>query len=357
MYFDVTYPRVLPARRPAGFKPPVQRYHLRWRQPVHTVVSDYFAIQAEHLPWAIQADFITRARASFAGPDAPGAHEVMRCRDTNGVTNTIVVAYWLDAVAHARWAAASTIVNWLGQPERLLGPYGYWRECMVVPFDRHETNYSYTDYGIGLARCPGGELAAHDTNAYFGAMRDRIPLSAIDPLESPHGKQLERVETATKGRHVRVLAPLNLAAIRSGQYWARAGEEQHDDYTQNLQPKLERGMTHIDTNKIETGCCSMRMMFNIDEQGKDLDESSVLSYFLSLGHLEGWSHSHRTHLDIYQHAIAMMRKYAEKREVRTWHEVFVLPSGGGVFDYYNCNPETGLLPYWPSAASLSDTGS
>lgn len=105
-------------------------------------------------------------------------------------------------------------------------------------------------------------------------------------------------------------------------------------------------MDYIDTNKVATGCCAMRMMFNLDNDGNELDESSVLAYFLSLGHLERWSHAHPTHLDIYHHAIAMMRKYQEKREVRTWHEVFVLPSGGGLFEYINCHPGTGLLPFF-----------
>lgn len=106
----------------------------------------------------------------------------MRARDKTGVVDTIVVAYWLDGTAHDRWANASPLVAWLADPLRLGEQRGYWREAMAVPFDRHETNYSYTDYKIGLARCEPGELAAHDTNAYFGAMRDRIPLSAIDPL-------------------------------------------------------------------------------------------------------------------------------------------------------------------------------
>lgn len=347
MYFDITYPRTIPERRPKHFKPPVQRYHLRWRTPVHTLVSDYFAIQGADLPWPAQSAFVTRMQESFNGPDAPGAWEVMRSRDGNGAVNTIVVAYWLDAVAHARWSAASAAARWLAEPARLEDGVGYWRETMVVPYDRHETNYSYTDYRIGMARCAPGELAPHDTNAYFGAMRDRIPLSAIDPLDSPYGKVLPvQSSRSTLGRRIRILTPLNLAAIRSGQYWQKAGPEQHDDYTGQLQPKLERGMDYITRNRPETGCCTMRMMFNIDGRGNTLDESSVLSYFLSLGHLEAWSHSHQTHLDIYQHAIAMMRKYAEKREVRTWHEVFVLPSGGGQFEYINCHPETGLLPHF-----------
>lgn len=347
MYFEINYPRTIPARRPEGFKPPVQRYQLRWPLPVHTVVTEYFAMQGEVFDWPAQRSFITRVREGLSEPDGPGAHEIMRNDDKRGFTEVIVVAYWLDTLAHARWSQSSRLVRWLAAPERLDGSCGYWRETMSVPFDRLETNYSYTDYKIGLARCAPGELVAHDTNAYFGAMRDRIPISAIDPLESPHGRSMPHApDRTTRRRRIRIVPPLNLTAIRSGQYWAKAGPEQHNDYTENLQRKLNIGMSYIDGNRDATGCCTMRMMFNIDEEGRALDESSALAYFLSLGHLEGWSHSHPTHLDIYHHAIAMMRKYKEKREVRTWHEVYVLASGGGVFEYVNCHPETGLLPYF-----------
>jgi len=346
MYFDISYPRTIPARRPPGFKPPVQRYNLRWRQPVHAVVSDYFAIQGKELPWERQRAFFDRLRASFAESDGPGAFELMRFVDAQGFVNAVAVAYWLDPVQHARWSRTTSLAGWWSSPEREREDVGYWHEAMVIPYDRHETNYSYTDYRIGLARCEPGELAAHDTNAYFGAMRDRIPLSAVDPLDSPLGQDLPRADgLQSHGRRVCVGVPLNVAAIRSGQYWAKAGEEQYTDYVENLQQKLLRGMDYLDNNKLASGCAVMRMMYNVDDSGNAKDESSVLAYFLSLGHLEAWSHSHKTHLDIYQHAIAMMRKYKEKREVRTWHEVFVLPTGMR-FEYVNCHPETGLLPFF-----------
>jgi aldoxime dehydratase len=56
---------------------------------------------------------------------------------------------------------------------------------MVVPYDRHETIYSESGYKIGLARTPDASIESMTTNGYFGAARDRIPLSAIDPLDSP----------------------------------------------------------------------------------------------------------------------------------------------------------------------------
>jgi len=325
----------------------VQRYWLRWTHPVSTIVCEYFAIQGRDLPWATQAEFFARVKTSLDGAQAPGAFEIMRCTDTQGYSNAIIVAYWLDAVAHARWTRDAAILTWLHADERLAEPYGYWRETFSTPFDRHETNYSYNDYKIGLARCEPAHLISHDINAYFGAMRDRIPLSAVDPLDSPFGATMPNAGgPETFRRRVRIMTPLNLTVIRSGQFWANARKEQWDDYLDNLQPKLLRGMDYIETHKETSGCCVMRMMYNLDENGREKPESSVLSYFLSLQMLEDWAKSHETHLDIYRHAIAMMRKYGEEREVRTWHEVFVLPTGGGLFEYVNCHPKTGLIPFF-----------
>jgi hypothetical protein len=32
--------------------------------------------------------------------------------------------------------------------------------------------------------------------------------------------------------------------------------------------------------------------------------------------------------------------------LRTWHEVFVIPKQGNVFEYVNCTPGTGLSSYF-----------
>ena len=183
------------------------------------------------------------------------------------------------------------------------------------------------------------------TNGYFGAARDRMPVSAIDPLESPLGQTLPaRREAASQGSRLRVQPPLNLVAIRSGQFWVNAQSEQRTDYLDRLQPKLLRGMKYLEDNKEASGCLSIRNMSNLDSAGDEIAETSTLAYFLSLGHLERWAESHETHLDIYRHAIAMNRKFGAKREVTTWHEVFAL-SGAASFEYVNCHPSTGLLPY------------
>lgn len=348
MVFHIEYPRVIPARKPEGHQPAAPRYTLRWDKPVAGMVSDYFAMQGGHLDWDDERSFFDRVTAAFAGPDGPGAHEIMRFRDEAGESNAVVVGYWTDPTAHGRWSASSELLSWLGSDERLSEPtVGYWRETISVPYDRHETIYSESRYRIGLARTPDSMIVSMTTNGYFGAARDRIPLSAIDPLDSPLKEAPPSPQpVSSRGRRLYVSTPHNLCALRSGQFWEGAGKEQADDYHESLQPKLMRGMNFLTEHKSETGTLSLRVMTNVGPGGQGRSETSVLAYFLSLEQLEAWAKSHETHLDIYRHAIAMNRKFKEKREVVTWHEVFILPAASS-FEYINCHARTGFLPFFP----------
>lgn len=347
MVFHIEYPRIVPARKPPGHQPAAPRYTLRWQEPVGTMVSEYYGMQKAGLSWDQQLAFFERVEASLTHPDGPAAHELMRFTDEAGETNAVVVAYWLDATRHGRWSQVAAFPAWFSAPERAAaGDVGYWKETIAVPYDRHETIYSAPNYRIGLARTPGSSIESMTTNGYFGAARDRIPLSAIDPLESPlQATPPQPREIASRGRRLRVVTPHNMTALRSGQLWVGAGAEQNEDYLQNLQPKLMRGMNYLVDHRRETGTLALRVMTNLDDHGRERAETSVLAYFLSLGQLEDWAKSHETHLDIYRHAIAMNRKFKEKREVVTWHEVFIMPAASA-FEYVNCHPKTGVLPYF-----------
>jgi len=348
MIFHVEYPRTIPARRPEGHQPAAPRYTLRWNEPVSEMVSEYHAVQGRSLDAKRQGAFFERAEASFQALDGPEAYEVMRFLDEAGETNAVVVGYWTNPTTHGRWSARSEFSSWFASSDRLAEPdFGYWRETIAVPYDRHETIYSESRYRIGLARTAQSVIVPMTTNGYFGAARDRIPLSAIDPLESPlNGDPPRAKSVASRGRRLRTTTPHNLCALRSGQFWEGAGAEQLDDYVQALQPKLIHGMDYLLKHKSETGTLSLRVMTNLDKAGCERAETSVLAYFLSLTHLEDWAKSHETHLDIYRHAIAMNRKFKEKREVITWHEVFIMPAST-TFEYVNCHPQTGVLPFFP----------
>lgn len=258
MVFHVTYPRLLPERRPPNHHPAAPRYSLRWTDPVCLLISDYFAIQGEGLSWEEQKTFFDRLIAAF-DQDGPAAHEIMRTTDETGATVAILVAYWLDATAHARWSMSSAFMMWFNDPARLREPRGIWRETICVPHDRFETVFSGPNYRIGFARTPGATIQSITTNGYFGAARDRFPISAIDPLESPYADGMPARRTAQSlGRRLKVASPHNMIAILSGQYWEGAGEEQTTDYHDKLQPKLLRGMDYLVDHPVETGTLPLR---------------------------------------------------------------------------------------------------
>jgi len=343
MPFHIEYERTIPARRPQGHQPAAPRFSLRWTRPVPALVSVYFGIQAKSLAWPAENGFYDTLRQMFAGEDGPQAHETMRCEDEAGYTNGIMVAYWTDPTRYARWADQAGFRAWFEQEGHLNGDAGYWCEAIVVPYDRHETIYSAPNYRIGFGRTPDTEVVPITNNGFFGAARDRLPVSAIDALDAPieplAGRQRE-----SAGAHLMVQVPHNVTILRSGQYWEGAGQEQLQDYMQSLQPKLLRGMRYLSDNKEATGCMSLRIMTNLNDDGSPRAETSVLGAFSSMHKLEQWAASHETHLDIYRHAIAMNRLHKEKREVVTWHELFVLLMGN-CFEYVNCHPATGMLPY------------
>jgi aldoxime dehydratase len=346
MSFHLEYSRRVPERRPPGHQPAAPRFTLRWADPVATIISQYHAMQLPNRDWSWQADFFKRVEASLAEDNGPGAHEIMRFEDEAGCTNAVVVSYWTDPTRHARWSANSSLSRWLDDDVRLGEEAGYWRETIAVPYDRHETIYSGPNYRIGLGRLPDTSIEHMTTNGYFGAARDRLPISAIDELESPWTELPEARTLSTRGSRLFAAVPLNMTAIRSGQFWEAAGREQFDDYTDNLQPKLMRGMRHLAEKPRQNGTLSLRVMTNLSPDGSERRETSVLGYFVALELLERWAKSHETHLDIYRHAIAMNRLYKEKREVVTWHEVFImLPCT--TFEYINCHPATGLLQHAP----------
>ena len=340
--------RTIPLRRPEGFVPPVKRYSISWRRPVQSIVTGYFGIQSASKDIIDSGGFQRPLLEAFGeGKSLPASVESSFFIDSRGCYNLIYVAYWLDWGTYEKWASARPFRGWWTAKERQTEGVGYWREILRVSPERMETLYAYPDYKVGVARCDPSEFSLVEYNGYFGAMRDRIAVSAVDRLEPPLGSEVAEARLRdTYRRRVLVHVPHNLVAIRSGQYWEKCGEEQRTDYFLNMRPLLERGTEHLRSNPRESGCLAMRLTRNLEISGRERDESFNHAYFQSLEHLEAWSASHKTHLAIWGHAIAMMKKYGESRELRTWHEVYVLPEGGQVFEYVNCHPETGLLPYF-----------
>lgn len=335
-----------PLRKPKGFEPAVQRWSvaLPGKYSAYTVM--FFGVQGRNAGRIAASPFQQWIRTAFDRPDGPVVRDHARYTDPDGTINHLVAGYWIDEANLASWSAAPEVGSWWDDPARVTEECGYFREIMHVPLERQETLY-WQDYPVGLSR--SDEVAIYPTPycGYYGAMRDRLPLAAVYGFESPAGaERLVRRERPTRGARWRVYPPENLAVIRSGTYWGRCDAEQYEDFMTNLRGPLERGMQYLRENAEESGCCSLRYQQTCDAAGEPAPAAHALGYFLSLPHLENWAEHHASHHAIFSSAIARYRKYGAANQLRTWHEVYVLPKDGHLFEYVNCTPATGLLPWF-----------
>lgn len=76
-------------------------------------------------------------------------------------------------------------------------------------------------------------------------------------------------------------------------------------------------------------------------------ETCSSGFFRSLKDLESWASKHKTHHQIFHGAHAHSLKFGKTTfKMRTWHEVAALKPGEVTFEYINCHPRTGLIPFF-----------
>ena len=115
---------------------------------------------------------------------------------------------------------------------------------------------------------------------------------------------------------------------------------------ENVHPTLIKGMNFIRDNPLETGCCTNRFADEVDLAGNPQKKTFGCAYFLTLAHLEQWAEHHPTHLAIFGNFFKMVKYFNFQLDLKLWHEVSVLPGDNQLFEYVNCHPNTGLLPWF-----------
>jgi aldoxime dehydratase len=339
--------RVTPLRKPPNFKPAVQR----WSFQVPPGQSEFrMALFGAEAPDNVALNdhpllsWVERFLSSH--PDGPSCHQHARSRTLHGTSMHLVSAYWVNEDRFSRWSRDGAVERWWQDPARLDGPFATWREILRIPRDRQESLF-WLDFPIGVSASP--EVALYPTPycGYYGAMRDRLIAAARDRLDSPLGITLQR-RAGPKGfgEHWSVRPPKNLAIIRGGSSWGFMDEEQYANYEDQLRGPVSAGMDYLERNPLPSGCASMRWQRSSDMHGNLEPDEYAHAYFLSLGHLEDWAENHASHAAIFSAAISRYRRYGAANQLRTWHEVYVLPEGGHRFEYLNCHPDTGLLSWF-----------
>ena len=255
--------------------------------------------------------------------------------------NRVAALYWLDArnsgVARNRRRLQHGAPAFAAD-----AAVGLWWEPVVVDAPRMET-ITFKEFRRGFSGCPHMGLTSTDQPA-IGARR-AIAFPAPRTIASSR-RSRPRIAGAASGVSYRaIVPPKNLCVIRSGVSWEKCEGEQLKDYQQRIKPKLDAGMSYLRNNPRETGCFSLRQVDCIDGDGRKLAEGYSLGAFVSMGHLEAWSKDHPSHLAIYTSALAARKKYQDKLQLHTYNEIFILDDGNPPFEYFNCHPQTGLLPF------------
>lgn len=237
----------------------------------------------------------------------------------------------------ARWESGGTFKTWWDSPERLTEGVGYFREVLKPRIEQFETAYSSPQHFEGVGLIMKGVSEEVQEHGYWGAMRDRIPLSQTD-IMNPTG-QLTKVVCPRSGR-VRIEGHQNIAIIRSGQDWMSSHGAELSTYLDEMEPSLRAGMEFLRDGGGPVGCYCNRYVRHIDAEGNQINKSFGVSLWRSLAHLERWAESHPAHLAIF---ITFLRVVPQLENLHLYHEVSVFDSGAQTYEYVNCHANTGLL--------------
>lgn len=330
---------------PENWEPPYPSWSADFSQDNDHFVVVYYGLQYRETGTSDDIDQFTSIFDKSCSADyAPQNVERGSVTDVEGYRNDILVCYWPNHALFQKWQNESAFSLWLGKEEREQGDVGYWIERHIVPLNKFETLFSTTD-AVGAATLTRNEMVGPiKEHAYWGGMRDRIPLSKKDVFQA-EDKKNDQDCTASNGRRVILNAPENLCIIRSGQNWALCKDEERETYLNLVHPDLKEGMDYLRDNPIDSGCLSCRFVTETDQDNNEVQRSFGLAYFVSMKHLEGWSKSHPTHLKIFQNFHRLVEKFNFELDLRLWHEVAILTKENSNFEYINCHDKTGILSF------------
>ncbi|MBV9460673.1 MAG: phenylacetaldoxime dehydratase family protein, partial [Bradyrhizobium sp.] len=188
-------------RVPDDYRPPYPSFVARHKPKVSHVVMAYFGVQyrGDAPPDATRA--LPEIAARFAGADGPAHWDRASYVDQAGFSNVVSVAYWEDVARFDRWFVPAR-ESWTGASGESIGRF---IEVLRPGVARYETLFSSLGRPEGvavLADAMSGEVLEH---AYWGGMRDRIPLSQTDEM-APRGEP----RLIRDGARLRVVAHDNL---------------------------------------------------------------------------------------------------------------------------------------------------
>ena len=332
-------PRLRDRRIEADYTPPYPGWVGRADAAVEQVVMGYFGVQSrgeQQLSAACKA--LRSIVQQLSLEDGPGHHDLTHYVDAAGYDNMIAIAYWDNPQAFLRWQAGEPVARWWDDEALGSDGLGYFREILSPGVERFETFYAMPNDLEGIGRVMGSRSDEIQEHGYWGSMRDRIPLSQTDAMV-PSGQ----LHSQSSNRRELIQGHENLVVIRSGQDWSETEGTERDLYLNQMEPALRAGMQFLRDDGLPVGCYSNRYMQHLDAAGQRLEKTFSVSHWRSLAHLERWSESHPTHIEIFGTFMKIVQTLGGELKWKGYHEVSVLRAEDQRYEYINCHPATGLL--------------
>ena len=246
------------------------------------------------------------------------------------------MAYWDDRQKFDRWFPAAR-ERWTGE-QRTNNGFGTFIEALYPSVEGYETLFSSLGRPEGVAVLADGMSGEVLEHAYWGGMRDRIPLSQTSEM-APSGA----ARAIRDGARIRIIPHDNLCLIRSGQDWGDTEAAERKMYLGDVEPVLREGMDFLRDQGRSIGCYANRYMTVVGPDGAATEKSYGMSWWKSLSALERWAESHPTHVRIFGAAMKYLSTLGPAAKLRLYHEVTVARADEQLFEYVDCHPQTGML--------------
>ena len=328
-------------RIPDDFAPPYPSFVARHTPRVERVVMAYFGVQSRGEPSKAAAQAVARIASSFEATGGPSHCDRAVYLDEAGFTNVVTAAYWDDRAKFDGWFPMAR-EQWTGD-RRSNDGFGTFIELLYPAVEGYETLFSSLGRTEGiavLAASMSGEVQEH---AYWGGMRDRIPLSQTSEIAPAGAARLVR-----DGPRIQVILHDNVCLIRSGQDWGDTEASERKMYLEDVEPVLREGMDFLRDQGSAIGCYANRYMRVVAPDGTSTEKSYGMSWWKSLAALERWAESHPTHVRIFGAAMKYLSTLGPAAKLRLYHEVSVARADEQFFEYVDCHPQTGVLSAVPS---------
>ena len=318
------------------YAPPYPSFVARHKPSVTRVVMAYFGLQTRGAPSVAAEQALARLALDFAASDRPTHWDRASYVDEAGFTNVVTVAYWDDRQAFDRWFPSAR-ERWTGE-QRTNNGFGTFIEALYPSVEGYETLFSSLGRPEGVAVLADGMSGEVQEHAYWGGMRDRIPLSQTSEM-APAGS----ARAIRDGARIQIIPHDNLCLIRSGQDWGDTESAERKMYLGDVEPVLREGMDFLRDQGRSIGCYANRYMTVVGPDGGRAEKSYGMSWWKSLSALERWAESHPTHVRIFGAAMKYLSTLGPAAKLRLYHEVTVARADEQLFEYVDCHPQTGML--------------